>query len=490
MTQDKPSQLTPEARPSIEEMDARQKAVAFGLEFTKRCFDAPDLEELFLLLTNDIRLLIQFDRSLLVLHIGGDSKFVSAANQPLLETKTKFNQIVKDLSSCLRNVKKGLLLAGREGIAGLPEEDLPSEAAVALDSYLRFTGASYLLVVPLIHQHNTVAHLMLEFLGDEPPLRISALTTLNLAPLFAAAIEEKWLLERKPTLKTLIDPVSSTELKQKKQRRRIISAVGLTLFVLFILFVVPVPFDVGGEAEVVAKDRFVAFSMLDAMVKRVNVMEGSHVTKEQVLATLDSRELDYRISSAQAQFDILTREMTLLRDSSGDDPAKLAESKLVELKRNAVAEELDFYKWHMQFLDIKAPTDGIILTRDIERLAGKKFRAGEPFCEIVAPGDLSIDVFVPDDRISYVSVGLPVTAFLAANPRLGYELTVKEINPIAETMPRLGNIYRVRAPFPNAPSSTMVGMKGTAKIHVKSSNIWDIAADRILSRWQRFSIAF
>jgi hypothetical protein len=53
-----------------------------------------------------------------------------------------------------------------------------------------------------------------------------------------------------------------------------------------------------------------------------------------------------------------------------------------------------------------------------------------------------------------------------------------------------GNVFRVRALFSEAPPSTMVGMKGTGKIHVKDASLWFIVTDRLLSRWQRLALYF
>jgi hypothetical protein len=162
----------------------------------------------------------------------------------------------------------------------------------------------------------------------------------------------------------------------------------------------------------------------------------------------------------------------------------------VELKRDAAWQDLNYYKWQQQFLAIRAPVAGIVLTKDIESLAGKKLRDGEPFCEIAEPGELSVDVFVPQDRIAFVKKGQELTVFLDADPRKGYSLTVNEIAPMAEAVPRLGNVYRVRSPFTNAPKTTLVGMKGTGSIHAMNSSLWSVMSLRLLERWQQLSLSF
>ncbi len=262
-----------------------------------------------------------------------------------------------------------------------------------------------------------LGHLVLEFLEPTPPDQLGILTTLNVAPFVAAALFEKLLLDQK---------------------------IGLLILLILILLalVAPFPFTIGGEAEIVPTDRYLAFCKIEGLIDKVLVLEGSRLEKDQVVATLDPKELEYKIKVQEKQFDILTSEMTILRSSANEDPAKLAESALVELKRKAAWEELQFLKWQTQFLKIKSPVSGIVLTKDIDSLVGKKLQAGEPFCEVASPAELSVEVMVPEDRISYVRPGQALDFYMSGNPRKSYTLVVKDIAPASEVSPRLGSVYR------------------------------------------------
>jgi len=178
-------------------VDPRQRALAFGLEFTKRCFEARTVDDVYLLLTNDLRGLIEFDRSILVVHSGGTSRLVATGNQPILEKKSKFYQMSNALAKELKSLNRGVLVSRK---AKLPDQDLPESAKDALQSYLDFGGCSYLLCVPLNHGKMTLGHLLLEFMEDKVPDQLSILTLLNIAPFLAAAMAEKWLLAKKPGL--------------------------------------------------------------------------------------------------------------------------------------------------------------------------------------------------------------------------------------------------------------------------------------------------
>jgi hypothetical protein len=474
-------------KPALGIVDARQKTIALGLALAKACFEAQTVDDAYYLLTNDVRAVLAFDRSVLITHMGGTSKFVSAGNQPNLETKSKFFKQVNHLAESLTGLNKGVLLSNK---SELSDPDLPELTRVALEGYQESGGSSYLFCMPLIHNHMTVAHLILEFMDDTRPDQLGIVTLLTIAPFLAAALVEKWLLSKKPQLLSLVDPVATADARQKRLKKVISATIVGILCMIFLFWIVPFPFDVGGEAEVTSTDRHVAFCKIDGLIDKVVVAEGNSVQKGQILATLDSRDLDYKIKAAEKQFEILTAEMVLLKASGGEEPSKLAESAVVELKRQAAWGEVQYLKWQRQFLEIKSPVEGIIVTRDIESLAGKKLRAGEPFCELAVPGGLSVDVFVPEDRVAYLKRGQALTFYLAGTPWKGHVLEIHEVAPMAEMIPRLGNVFRVRALFSEAPPSTMVGMKGTGKIHVKDASLWFIVTDRLLSRWQRVALYF
>lgn len=475
---------------STEPIDPRHRILALGLELSKRAVEVPTLEDLYLLLTNDLRALLEFDRSLLIVHMGGNSNFVAAGGQPELDKRSKFYEQVHEIAPAIRDVRRGLLISGKVGALGFEDKDLLPAARDALQAYLDFSGCAFLLCVPITHEGNALGHLLLEFFDDKVPDQVNLLTLLNISPFFGAALTEKWLIHKNPDLKKMVDPQFGDGERSRRFKRYLRVVAPAVAILAILVFLVPFPFNVGGEAEIIPTIRHVAFCKIDGIVDRILVAEGSRVKKGEVLAMLEPKEIEYKVGSARTQFEILTNEMVLLRRAASENPAKLAESEVVSLKRKAAWEELSYYKWQQKFLRITAPSNGIILTKDIESLSGKKFRAGEPFCEIVAHGDLSADVYVPEDKVTYVKKGQPLTIYLGADPRKGYALSVNQIAPMAEAIPRLGSVFRVRAPFPNAPATTKVGMKGIGKIHTMNTSLWFIVTQRLLSQWERLAIHF
>ncbi|MGA8833290.1 MAG: efflux RND transporter periplasmic adaptor subunit [Desulfomonilaceae bacterium] len=478
-------------RPAGPSVQDKQKALALGLELSKRSLDAASLDELFYILTNDLRSLMEYDRACLVVHLGGKTEFSAASNQPLLEKKTKFYQHVIRLGKQIRELDRGLLLSAQDDTLNVPDLGLYPAAKIELKSYIEFSGCHYLLCVPLKTGKAVVGHMIFEFLEKKPPTQLQILTLVNVSPFFAAALANKWLIKRKPRLEQLILPSLKPKARIKALVTRQAPLIGMFVaLIIIVFFFIPFSFNVGGEAEVVPKEKYVAFVKIDGMIDKIFVKEGSRVAQGKTLATLDQKDIGFDIKKAQNQFDVLSKEMTLLRAEAGEKPAKLGESKVVELKRKSVWEELQFLKWKAQFIDITAPVSGIVITRDVDSLVGKRFKAGEPFCEMAIPGQLWVETLVPESKITYVKKGQEISFYLNSSPFIGYSLKVREIAPTSEVVPRLGNVYRVRAPFADAPQSIKVGLKGIGKIQTMDTSLWFIIGQRLKGTWNHFSLYF
>lgn len=472
------------------ESEEKQKALALGLEFAKRALGADSVDELFFLLTNDLRILVEFDRALVITHIRGASELVAVTNQPALEKKFPLVKSSSGLAASLQDMERGIILAGNSDGAGLSDNDLSADARRELLAYVKDAGCAFVVLVPLKHHKTLLGHLLLEFYESNGPQQIPVLTLFSVAPLLAAALGEKWLVQEKPKAwGEVFFKRAGLWSPGKRATTAAVCGAGL-LVLLFLFFVFPITNTVGGEAEVFSHNRHMAFVKMDGLVARILVQEGSHVEKGQVVATLDRRELDHETRSAQRRLEILTREMMLLRREAGQDPSKLAESEQVQLKRTSVNEELEYLRWKAGFLDIKAPVSGVVATKEVDSLVGKRFRAGEPFCEIASPHELWIAVFVPEDKISVVRQGQKAQVFLNTDPTRGVSSAVQEIAPLAQVLPRLGSVYRVSMPFPAATEQIRVGMKGIGKIDAGRMSLFNLVRQHAIARWNHYSIYF
>ena len=459
-----------------------------GLGLAKRAISSKSLDELFFILTNDARAVIDFERASVITHLGGPSRLVATNNEPELNKQTEFVTRMNKLASLLRNHGTALLFSGRSIHEDIPDGRIPGDLQKTLKSYIALSGHIRILLIPLIHDGAIISHLLYEFSSETDPNDKDIHSFLSLACFFGAALAEKYIAQQKPELKSLLlEQSSGTVLGARVRRYLPLSAIGLAAFVL-VFFIIPFPFTIGGEAQVVPKLNYLAFCRTDGVIESVFVREGEAVNEGQLLARLDPKELDFQMMSWKAQYDILSHEMNRLVMEAGEKPSSLAERKLVGLKREVASTELRFLQWKKEFLDIRTPVSGIILTKDIQTLAGKRLRSGDTFCEIAVPEELLAQIYVPEERIAYVGAGQDVNVYLNSDPTRGYGLKLEEISPMAEVQQRLGTVYRVTAPFKKSHESLKVGMKGVGRIYVFDTSLWRVISERLATRWNQWRL--
>jgi hypothetical protein len=473
------------------EDDAAGKTLALLVEISKRAADQSSLDDLYFLLVNELRSVLPFDRCFLITHLGGQSSFVAASRQPALERGSDVYQQLSDLAPSLKDLDKGILLTREAQDEHFSDSAVGAVAGKALISYIRYAQCGYLLAVPFVHKGSAVGHLLYEFYGEAAPDQTNIVVLLNIAPLFASILTQQWLLDKKPRLATFLQPKTSepTGIRGFIRSRPWVGVLVAGLL-LFACMVVPINNVASGEAVVIPRQRHFAFCKIDGLIQRVLTTEGATVRKDQELATLDSTELDFKLETARRQAEILTRKMVLVRREADSTPSKLGDLRILELESQKTFREIQHIEWEMGFLAIRSPVDGIVMTKDVQTLAGKKFTGGEWLCEIAGHESLILEVFVPEDRLAGLRPGDAGSVFLNNDPMAGHALKVEEISPAAETVQRLGNVCRVRARFVDKPPDLRIGMKGVGKIYTAKTTIGSLVAQGIAGRWARFSLHF
>lgn len=469
----------------------QERLTALAMEIPSRAAAAESLDELYFLLTNDLRALVEFDRCFLITHLDGRSRFVSATHQPVLEETSRLQEVLQDLSGSLLSVDRPLVLSMDQAVGSFTDQGVPEEALTGLQSYARLAGWKYLCCLPLTYDRSILGHLIMEWLGDNAPDKTAVMAVVKLAPVFGVALAGRWLMEKSPAAAKLLgESMERNGIRRKLFRRHMPALVIAAIALAVLFFLVPIKFWVGGEAVVAPRERQYAFCKVSGLIDAVYVRQGSQVEKGQKLAALDHKELDLKIRREARQLEMLTKEMALLKSRAIDDPSMLAKTKLVELKTQSVQAELDFLSWQRPFLVITAPVDGVIVSKDVESFSGKKFEAGEPFCEIAELGGLCAEIYVPEDRIMSVKTGQDANLYLNSAPRKEFLLTVLEVAPRSEVQPRLGNVYKVTATFADSPAGIKVGMKGIGSINAGKANLWTILTHRLAERWNQMWLRF
>ncbi len=483
-------QEAPKASPTGREAAESGRSLSeIALQLAKRSLASDSLDELYFTLTNDLRCLIEFDRAFVVSLNSSKPKVVASNSLPLVNNKSKVIDQINDLFHSLGANEKALLISKRFLRQDYLGDAVSPEAKGLLRKYMLTNRMSALFILPLGHKEIMQWRLFLEFSQEPQELHSKVKELISVGSILSAALYQKTLeLNMNKAAKLSLGSLVRGAPTNSWVKRSCLLAMMIVL--ACVLFVIPFPVNVGGEAEIVCRDSRMAYSNLNGSLAEIMVHEGDFVKKGRLIARLDPTEADLELGALKSRYDILTEQMKRLGVESGQDPTKLAQRKLMALQREGVNNEIRYLQWKRKNLHVRAPVDGIIITKGIKALEGKRVQAGEVICEIARPQLTQAVIFLPEEKLSNIKPLAPAWIYLNSAPLKAIPLVIKEVAPYTEYHPRVGSACRVYGEFKSRPKGLKFGMKGIGKIKLSSSSLFSILRSRLSPALNRLSLHF
>lgn len=196
-----------------------------------------------------------------------------------------------------------------------------------------------------------------------------------------------------------------------------------------------------------------AFRVSGKIVER-RVDIGDRVKKGELLASLDSGDLEAQARAAQARLVAAKAQLQRAR-ADQDRYAKLAEQQVISQSsmdaQNAAASavqgqadaaraELRLARNQVEYSQLRAPADGVITARHAE--AGQVVGAGQAVFTLAAVGAREVAFAVPEGAVDRMQPGQLITVELWSEPGKRWPGEVREVSPAADPATRT---YAVRA---------------------------------------------
>ena len=237
--------------------------------------------------------------------------------------------------------------------------------------------------------------------------------------------------------------------------------------------------EVVGNVE--AAQRAVLAAKVTGVIDAIKVAPGARVTRGQILASIDAREIKARLDSAeaardQAQKDYARIEQLLKSGSSTRQEFDAATTRL----RTADAVLVEA-RTMLQYTEISAPFDGVVTRKLVE--VGDLATPGKPLLEMENSSLLRFECEIPEalvDRIS-MGAGLPVTIDAAGATLTG---KVSEIAPSASAGSRT---FLVKLDLPPA-EKLRAGQFGRVRVPVRERPAVLVAEGAVVRRGQIESV--
>ena len=198
------------------------------------------------------------------------------------------------------------------------------------------------------------------------------------------------LLYREVPLISLIEPLmqKKASLLRTSGKRRLTTAVVAAAIALFLIFC-PLPMRVTGDALVAPQHLVTVAAPVEGNVQAVYAHEGQRVAAGDVLAALNDWQWRTDLAAADAKYQaaMLAMEDDLAHGSaqSGADRAQ------TEYLRSEVAR----ISSRLESAQLRSPIDGVVVTPNLENVAGKHLDAGDTFAQVLDLKTAVVRIAVP-----------------------------------------------------------------------------------------------
>ncbi len=198
-----------------------------------------------------------------------------------------------------------------------------------------------------------------------------------------------------PLLKGVLHVARSPRLAGRRSRALAVAAV-LAGVPALALFAVPVPYGTMAQGVVQVPEAAMLRSATEGVVRRVLATPGNLVHKGDPILELEEPALPAALAVVEAQRDELQLrlEAVLLTD-------RVSAELLREQVRRAEAMVV-LGRTRMGELIVHAPRDGVLVLPEAGDLPGRFLHRGDSLGDVLASGDVTIRVVVPQDRIDLV----------------------------------------------------------------------------------------
>ncbi|MBJ41741.1 MAG: hypothetical protein CMJ80_00330 [Planctomycetaceae bacterium] len=238
------------------------------------------------------------------------------------------------------------------------------------------------------------------------------------------------------------------------QRAILLSA----LFATIAFFALPFPHRVKSDCEVQPVHRRYVTAPYEGRLEVALAEPGDLVDQGQVLARMDGREVRLEISGIQAKLAGARTEHRRAITSGETATAKHALSQIKFLEA-----DLQRFEDQQKTLEVRSPSDGIVISGDPKKLEGSRLNVGQTLFEVGSLELMIVEVAIPDEDIDHAQVGQPVTFRLTSMPYRSYRGVLKRIHPRSELRDS-ENVFIGEVAIEGDASQLRPGMRGQAKL--------------------------
>ena len=227
------------------------------------------------------------------------------------------------------------------------------------------------------------------------------------------------------------------------------------------VLMLPMIYRIRCELELQPVERRYVAAPFDGPLEECLVEPGDIVTKDQLLAQMDGREIRWELAEVQANLNKATKERNTQLSKKEFGNAAISGHEMQRLEQRA-----GLLQHRNESLEIRSPADGVVVSGDHREAEGVPLEMGKTLFEIAPLDAMVVELCIPEEDIRHVQIGMTVDIQLEAAPEDSITALIRSVHPRAEI--RDGkNIFIAEADIPNDTSLLRPGMRGSAHVNTR-----------------------
>ncbi len=411
------------------------------------------LDRLLQIIVNSPQSVLPFERCSIALDNRGrlQLKAVSGmANIPVGEFQV---ERLRELLQWLSSYDRQLLIRQHQ------EEPDTEDARVrtVIGKHFEASGYRALFALPLSDDQGRVGLLLYES-SDPGFLEQAHIEMIKvLAGQTTVAIRNALLYREVPLISLLEPLVQKKQAFLRSERKRQGVILGSIVAAILLLIFCPLPLRISGTAVVAPQSVVTLAAPVEGTIANVYAREGQHVSRGEVLGTMDDWSWRNQLTAAQAKYEAAMLAM------QGDLARHAPQAGEDRTQADYLRAEMERTRLRIANAQLRSPIDGVVMTPDLQNAVGEHLDAGGAFAQVLNLASARINIAVDQQDAHLVKPGQTAAVKLESFPAQTLHGQVFSISPEARPSGD-SRVFYAHVLLPNGNAELRTGMDGRAKI--------------------------
>jgi RND family efflux transporter MFP subunit len=411
------------------------------------------LERLLQIIVNSPQSVLPFERCSIALDNRGRLQLRAISGMASIPSGDVQVERLRTLLQWLSSYDRQLLIR-QHG-----EEPETEDAKVREPIATHFAASDYraLFALPLADDQGRVGLLLYES-SDPDFLEVAHIEMIKvLAGQTTVAIRNALLYREVPLIGLLEPLVQRKQAFLRSDRKRQSVMIGTALAVILLLIFCPLPLRISGNAVVAPESVVTLAAPVDGTISNVYAREGQHVSRGEVLGTMDDWSWRNQLTAAQAKYEAA---MLAMQADLANHSARAGEDRT---QADYLQAEMERARLRIANAQLRSPIDGIVMTPDLQNAAGEHLDAGVAFAQVLNLSSARVNIAVDQSDTSLIRTGQKAAIKLDSFPARTLHGQVFSVSPEAQPGGD-SRVFYAHVLLANENAELRTGMEGRAKI--------------------------